>query len=591
MNESGPPHAVEVADGMRIEWDVPITMDDGLVVRADVFRPDDDGCHPVILTYGPYGKGFSFQDALPNMWKVLADEHPDALEGSSNRYQVWETVDPEKWVPDGYVCVRVDSRGAGRSPGFLDCFSPRETQDLYDCIEWAGVQGWSSGKVGLTGISYYAMNQWQVAPLAPPHLAAICPWEGASDFYRDQNHHGGILNPYISWWAPSMVHRVQHGVGGRGARSSVTGALTAGPETLSPEELGANRTDLYAEVKARELDDDWYRARSGNPEKVSIPLLSANNWNHPLHSRGNYEGYMAARGPKWLEVHGYEHWVEFYTEYGVGLQKEFFDHFLKGEDNGWDERPAVSLQVRHADGSFHQRFEQEWPIPDTRWTKLHLDAGASALRRGPVGEVAAASFDGIGEGVTFLADALDAETELTGPLAATLYVSSSTDDADLFLVLRVLDLDGKDVTFTNGVGDPNGLLANGWLRVSHRRLDPGKSLPYRPWHTHDALQPLEPGEIVEVEVEIWPTSIVIPPGYQVGLSIWGRDFELPGDGPWPTFEGGVTVRGNGPVLHDDPDDRPLAARAGTTTIHTGGEHDSYLLLPVIPSRADRQSNV
>ena len=167
----------ETRDGMRVDWDVPITMDDGAAMRADVFRPIKEGRHPVILTYGPYAKGLAFQDGYPSAWQRMVEKHPDVAEGSSNLYQSWEVVDPEKWVPHGYACVRVDSRGAGCSPGFIDHFSPRETKDFYDCIEWAGVQPWSNGKVGLNGISYYGINAWHVASLQPPHLAAMCVWE------------------------------------------------------------------------------------------------------------------------------------------------------------------------------------------------------------------------------------------------------------------------------------------------------------------------------------------------------------------------------------------------------------------------------
>jgi len=174
------------------------------------------------------------------MWKSLSIKYPDAVSGTSNKYQNWETVDPEKWVPDGYVCIRVDSRGAGCSPGRLDIFSPRETQDYYECIEWAGSQLWSNGKVGLLGISYYAVNQWQVAALRPPHLAAICPWEGASDYYREFAYHAGILDTFASVWYPVQVSAVQHGGGGRGDRNPNTGNLIAGPDGLSQEELAAN---------------------------------------------------------------------------------------------------------------------------------------------------------------------------------------------------------------------------------------------------------------------------------------------------------------------------------------------------------------
>src|SRR5438445_13483385 len=120
---------------MKIEWDVPVRMDDDLVLRADVFRPDDgsaapesarqSGRYPVILSYGPYGKGLAFQEGYKTAWEIMARDYPDAVAGSSNRYANWEVVDPEKWVPDGYACVRVDSRGAGRSPGYLCHNNPR----------------------------------------------------------------------------------------------------------------------------------------------------------------------------------------------------------------------------------------------------------------------------------------------------------------------------------------------------------------------------------------------------------------------------------------------------------------------------------
>src|ERR1700722_3782310 len=183
-------------DNMLIEWDAEIVMDDGIVLRADVFRPKAVGKWPVLLTYGPYAKGLAFQQGYPSAWQSMIANHPDVAYGSTNKYQNWEVVDPEKWVPHGYVCVRVDSRGTGRSPGHVDHFSPRETRDFYECIEWAGVQNWSNGNVGLNGISYYGINQWQVASLQPPHLKAMCIWEGAADWYRDMTHHGGILSTF-----------------------------------------------------------------------------------------------------------------------------------------------------------------------------------------------------------------------------------------------------------------------------------------------------------------------------------------------------------------------------------------------------------
>jgi len=573
----------EIRDGMQIDWDVPITMDDGLVLRADVFRPTGNGRHPVLLTYGPYAKGLAFQDGYPNAWQRMVAEHPDVAHGSSNLYQSWEVVDPEKWVPDGYACVRVDSRGAGRSPGFIDPFSPRETQDFYHCIEWAGAQSWSNGKVGLNGISYYGMNQWHVATLQPPHLAAMCVWEGSADWYRDMTHHGGILNTFFANWYDMQVKTVQYGLGERGPRSRVTGALVCGDQTLSEAELAENRCDFGDNIFAHPLDDDYHRARSPVWEKIATPLLSAANWGgQGLHPRGNFEGYVrAAAKDKWLEAHGLEHWTHFYTDYGRLLQKRFFDHFLKGEKNGWDRQPKVQLQVRHVD-RFVERHENEWPLARTNWTKFHLDPAGQALVREPAKSAGKITYDGLGEGVTFLSAAFEKETEITGPLAAKLHISSSTADADLFLVFRVFTPDLREVTFMGAI-DPHTPIAQGWLRASHRKLDAQLSTEYRPYHTHDQKQPLAPGEIVQLDVEIWPTSIVVPAGHRIALTVRGRDYE------WQKTTGAKLsnfkneLLGCGPFLHDDPRDRPAKVFGGKVTLHMGPEYPSYILVPIIPT--------
>jgi uncharacterized protein len=571
----------EVRDGMRIERDVPIAMDDGIVLRADVYRPTADGRFPVILNHGPYGKGLAFQDGYADQWNRMVAAHPDVAAGSTNKYQVWEAVDPEKWVPDGYVCVRVDSRGAGRSPGHLDAYSPRETRDFAACIEWAGTQPWSSGKVGLSGISYYAINQWQVASLRPRHLAAICVWEGAADFYRDMTYHGGIRSTFFADWFPRQVASVQHGLGHRGPVSRVTGELVAGPETLNEEELRANRSDLGDAVRAHPLDDSWHQDRSPVWERIEVPLLSAANWGgQGLHARGNFEGFVrAASERKWLEVHGLEHWTHYYTDYGLGLQKRFFDHVLKGIDNGWDEQPPVQLQVRSVDGSFHQRAESSWPLEATRWWRLYLDPEHCSLTEEPVA-ANAASYEALGEGMTFLTEPLPEQTEITGPSAAKLFVSSSTTDADLFLVLRVFDPEGQEVSF-QGALDPRSPVSLGWLRASHRKLDRSLSRPYRPYHTHDEHQPLTPGEVYEVDVEIWPTCVVVPAGYRIGLTVRGKDYEHGGEpAPLAWVE---PMTGVGPFRHADPNDRPVGIFGGTQTLHAGTGLDAHLLLPVIPA--------
>jgi len=574
----------EVRDGMRIEWDVPLAMDDGVVLRADVFRPLVDRPCPVILSYGPYAKGLAFQEGYPSAWQRMVVEHPDVARGSSNKYQSWEVVDPEKWVPDGYVCVRVDSRGAGRSPGYIDPFSPRETRDFYQCIEWAGVQPWSNGKVGLNGISYYGINQWQVASLQPPHLAALCIWEGAADWYRDMTHHGGILSTFWANWFDMQVKTVQYGLGARGPRSRVTGELVCGDVTLSEQELYANRADFGAEVLAHPLDDDYHKARSPAWDKITVPLLSAANWGgQGLHPRGNFEGYLrAASKHKWLEAHGIEHWTHFYTDYGVKLQKRFFDHFLKGADNGWSAQPRVQLQVRHVE-RFVERHESEWPLARTQWTKFYLNCADHSLVREPPEAAGQITYDARGEGVTFISPPLGAETEITGPLAARLCVSSATTDADFFLVLRVFTPDLREVVFMGAI-DPHTPVAQGWLRASHRKLDAALSTPYRPYHTHDELQPLTPGAVVTLDVELWPTSVVVPAGYRIALTVRGRDYEYAKSTGARLSNFKNELRGCGPFLHDDPRDRPAAVFGGNNTLHFGPGHASWIVLPVVPPR-------
>jgi len=561
---------------LRIDWDIPIKVDDGLALRADVYRPDAEGRYPVILTYGPYAKGLAFQDGYPSAWQRMVSEHPDVAYGSSNLYQSWEVVDPEKWVPEGYVCVRVDSRGCGRSPGFVDHFSPRETQDFYQCIEWAGVQPWSNGKVGLNGISYFGTNQWHVASLQPPHLAAICVWEGMADWYRDGTHHGGIVSTFWANWYDMQVKTVQYGLGERGPKSRANGKWVCGDETLSDAELTKNRCDFGDEILAHPLDDDYHKARSPRWDKVAVPLLTTANWGgQGLHPRGNFEGFVrSASKDKYLEAHGIEHWTHFYTDYGRKLQLRFFDYFLKGKGD-WKEQPRVQLQVRHVD-RFVERHENEWPLARTKWTRMYLSGNSLSFSPGNAKTI---TFDAMGDGVTFISEPLERETEITGPLACKLRVSSSTEDADLFLVFRVFTADLREVTFMGAI-DPHTPVAQGWLRASHRKLDAKLSTEYRPYHTHDEIQKLKPGQPVDLDIEILPTCVVVPAGHRVALSVRGKDYE------WQKTTGAKLsnfkneLLGCGPFLHNDPRDRPASVFGGKTTLHL--DANSYVLLPVIP---------
>ena len=175
---------------------------------------------------------------------------------------------------------------------------------------------------------------------------------------------------------------------------------------------------------------------------------------------------------------------------------------------------------------------------------------------------------------------MQAPIEITGPSALKLFVSSSTADADLFVVLRVFDPQGAELLF-QGALDPQTPVGQGWLRASHRKLDPRLSLPYRPYHSHDELQKLKPGEVVELDIEIWPTCIVVPAGYRIALSIRGRDYEHEGEAATLSNMKNP-MKGCGPFVHDDPTDRPPGVFGGKVTLHF--DRKPFLLLPVIPER-------
>lgn len=564
--------------GMRILRDVDIPMHDGVLLRADIFLPADPTPVPAILSLGCYGKGILFQEGYANQWRTMVTDFPEIMAGTSNEHQVWELADPERFVPHGYAMVRVDSRGSGNSEGVRHLWGPQEIDDYVETIEWVGEQDWCDGNVGLLGISYYAANHWAVAARQPKHLKAIVPWEGASDWYRDLYFHGGIRCTFLDSWSANQA-RSQYGYGTRGIPNHLTGETTAGP-TLDEETLAATRVDVVADIKEHPLIDARHAADAVDWSKVTVPVLSSANWGgQGLHLRGNVEGFVrAAAEHKWLEVHGLEHWTHFYTDYGVGLQRDFLDHFLKGVDNGWDNRPPVLINVRHIDG-FELREHAAWPLPETRWREVALDAGALTLG-GPAVQDASVDYAADGDGVSFCTEPFPTETEITGPLSARLSISSSTVDADLFLVIRLFDPAGDEVTF-RGAMDAHTPVAQGWLRASHRVLDE-HSEPYRPHHPHDRIEPLTPGEIYEVEVEIWPTSIVVPTGYRLGLTVRGKDYEFSGEiSPEARAIHRYPSKGCGPFLHDDPDDRPVDVFGGTVTLHTGPSHPARLLLPVI----------
>ena len=470
-------------------------------------------------------------------------------------------------------------------PGKIDIFSKREAKDYYNAIEWAAEQPWCSGKVGLNGISYYSITQWNVASLQPPHLTAMIPWEGASDMYRDVMRHGGILNNgFFDCWYYRQVVSVQAGNPDTW-HDPWLNDRASGTEVLSAEDRERNRTEPLADIAARPLDDEWYRSRSADFSKIIVPFLSAANWGgYGIHPRGNFEAFtQAASKQKWLDCHPGRHEEWFYLEYGLSLQKRFFDHFLKDVDNGWDKEPPVMLNLRRPSSSvFEKRRELNWPLPHTEWTKFYLDSVGATVLSGLSTQKAPAwtrlNFAALGQPVRFLSKPFEKETEITGPMSAKIFASSTTTDMDLFLTFQAFHND-KEVVFEGVMGKCTALSV-GWLRASHRKLDRAKTLPYRPYHSHDEIQPLQPGEIYELDIEILPTNIILPKGSQIALQIGGKDFErlMPSAGPdkpWKMANPALVVG------HTHVMDRPKSIFGGETTVYTGGTTSSYVLVPVI----------
>src|SRR5258707_13354490 len=425
---------------LLIEKDVEVPMRDGARLKADVFRPDDGGKFPEILNLGPYQKD--------KLWVP-----PPQLGEKATPNMNWETVTPEWWVPKGYAAVRVDGRGSGKSPGQCEPWSLAESIDFYDAIEWAAAQPWCNGKIGLSGISYFAINQWFVANHQPPSLRAIIPWEGFADLYRDALFHGGIASLFMTNWF--TAHLLHHTLG-RAAQHSPDGW----------------QTNMLWFWLHNNLDSGAFRGAQAQWDKITVPMFSVGNWSGMgLHLRGNTEAFMrAAQLNKKLGINAGTHVHPFYSEDGRRDQLRFFDYWLKSIDTGVMSEPPVKLAIRKGRDEVEWRFEHEWPLARTQWTKFYFDlsqpapgALANAGRLvaanpqacssrtypastlGAMGSTSAASSQVMGGairpgmGVALETPPLAQDVEGTGPVAAVLWVASSTEDMDLFLTIRNID--------------------------------------------------------------------------------------------------------------------------------------------------------
>lgn len=441
------------------------------------------------------------------------------------------------------------------------------TSDAFaELIEWAADQPWSNGKVGLLGISYFAGSQWRVAARRPRGLAAIVPYEGMADYYRDRCRHGGILLlPFLQFWMGKQVRSNQYGLPDRISNGR-------GPNTiegdLDEEELARNRADQDIDnLKASFRDDEYYASRDYNLEDIEVPLLSFGNWsNLVIHLRGNVEGYMLAGSRfKFLRIGSGRHDLPFYSEPEIEIQRSFLSAFLKDDDYaGWTtgKQPKVTYQARKgpcdsksiesASGLLYSwRQGPEWPLPNTVYTKYFLTHGLHlTLQEGLEDVHKRLSYPALTTLANpfchrFITAPFEKETEITGHIVAHVNLSvtriaggTTPKDIDVFFTVRQWDLNGVERTFTGTIGDA-AAVTRGCQRVSLRKINKEhphhrEYRPYRDYLSTDVL-PVIPGEIYPIDVEIWPTNVVLLPGETLSVEISAGD--TPGIGPF-VHEGG-----------------------------------------------------
>lgn len=522
-----------VEGSVHTEHDAPITVRDGTVLRANVYRPPGDGPFPVLVCAHPYGK-----DKLPKrkrrggysysfQYRALRQSGPIRFSTLTS----WEAPDPAWWTAQGYVMVNCDLRGAGSSEGVGDILSVQEGQDVHDVIEWAAAQSWSTGAVGMIGVSYLAISQWEGAAQRPPHLRAIVPWEGMTDPYRDLMRPGGIREKgFVKLWS--------------------TG--------LKSNRLTYSVADRVAEHDVR---DDYWRSVAADVARIEVPaLICASFSDNNLHSRGSFRAFQQiASTDKHIYTHRSGKWATFYSEHARRTQLAFLDTHVRGTAAvGF---APVRLEVRESrDVITAVRDETTWPLASTRWTPLHLsEVGLSA---DPGSQSASITFDTRTGGTRF-GWTVPADTEITGPMALRLFIEmEGSDDVDLYVGVEKWR-GAEYVPFEGSYGFGRDRVTTGWMRASMRALDEGASQPHDPVPSYARHQPLTPGQIVAVDIPLGPSATLFRAGGQLRLVVAGRWL-------WPRNP----LTGQFPAAYEK-------GPPGTCTLHWGPDHPARLLVPII----------
>ena len=526
--------------GIITEKDVPIPVRDGLKLCANVSRPDKKGKFPVVMAFTAFAKDVLWSPHSVG-WGFADEPYSPTITGTA----VFEAEDPAFWVRHEYVLIIVDPRGFNRSPGKMgkaEIDGPVGevgvlsqglwARDMYDAIEWAGTQEWSNGCVGLSGVSILAFSQWRAAALKPPHLKAFIPWEGMTDFYRDVMFRGGI--PETEW-----------------------GKLISDQRTpIEPAWPPPAKED--PPVPDEKIEDDFLA-------EITTPVLICATWsNHGNHSRGAFRAFRKISSrQKWLYTHGRQEWAEFYNTEAQAMRKLFFDHFLKGTDNRILKTPKVRLETRENAEQYTVRYEEDFPVPGTKYEKLYLDAADNGLNFQNDKRTSKATYES-SSGKAIFDHKFEHDTELTGYMSLRLWASpEEAQDMDLFVTLRKLDSAGKEVFFDSWMLPKKYPVALGWLRLSCRELDETRSTTWEPYPKR-VLGPskkVNPGDIVLCEIPILPSGTLFRRGEILRLVVSG-------------IFGGGEISGGHYGFN-------ASVNKGTHAIYTGGKYDSYLLIPVV----------
>jgi len=531
------------------ETDVPIPMRDGLELAANVYRPVEPGADPdeviadcpVILQATGWGKDIYWGDAEDRFgegWPGTGVGYEPGSPPISKRC-TFEAEDPHFWVPQGYVLVVLDGRGFGRSPGAFNGFNSWG-RDVHDAVEWAAEREWSNGRVGMSGVSILSILQYHAAHEDPPSLAAICPWQATPG---DLHDHGGIT-PVLEPSPPDQF-----------------------PVPRDPAWDAPASTDPPAPVEKPE--DEVF-------EGITQPALICGSWSsHGFFSRGDFRAFRKLSSEhKWLYNHGREKWATFYDDEAQAFRKGFFDHFLRGTDDRILDVPPVRFEVRDTLRNWFVRSAADFPLPDTEYRELYLDAEGGGLVEGSVPDDASAvSYDSTANGGATFEYTFEEDTSLVGYQRLKLWLTpEDAADGDVFVTVRKLDADGEEVRFEGYIAPLSQPAALGFLRLSHRTLDEEGSTPWNPYLDYDAAPAeVRPGEPVECQVPIRASGTFFRAGETLQVEVSGTfmgrdDFEV----TYPARYRGETALELGSV------------NDGTHTIHAGGEYDSGLLIPEVP---------